>query len=417
MTAPTNWRRDFHLLWTGTTLTQLGGAGSVFVYPLLALALTGSPVLAGWVVFAALVPATILYLPAGVLADRLDRRTVLVVSAGVRGVAALSLPLALGTGHEWVWMLPIVALVDGACATLYSVTEASYVPRLVPPEALSGAIARNEARFHLATLLGRPLGGLLFGLAQILPFVLNAVSGIAAAILAGLVRGPRATGTRTFSGLSADLRGGLVWVARQRVVRLGIAHDTVQNFLMQAVGLTVIARALEQGISGWVIGIVMAAGGAGGVLGAWIAPTTLRGRSVRQVLVALGWAWVVFAGCLTAAPQPGALVAAFVLFGLISAHTNVAMVNYQAREVPPDLLGRVISVDRFVSMCMVPVGALVAGYALPTVGAQWTLGLLTMGGVAWAALLTVVLGRMPAADVGVAAVPERAPAVPEQVPA
>ncbi|TQS46629.1 MFS transporter [Cryptosporangium phraense] len=409
-----SWRRDFHLLWTGTTLTQLGGSGSIFVYPLLALALTGSPVFAGWVVCAGMVPATILYLPAGVLADRLDRRTLLIVSAGVRGVAALTLPLTLGTGHGWAWLLPLVAFVDGTCSTVYATTEASFVPRLVPPDALSGAIARNEARFHLATLLGRPLGGLLFGLAQILPFVLNAVSGVAAAVLAALVRGPRGStrGELSFASIRTDLRDGLVWVARHPLIRLSITHDTLQNFLMQAVGLTVIARAVGDGVPGWLIGIAMAAGGAGGVLGAWVAPSTLRGRSVRQVLVAVAWGWALFAGLVTALPQAGALIGAFVLYGLVAAHTNVAMVNYQAREVPPELLGRVVSVDRFLSMGMVPLGALVAGYALPAIGAEWTLLALAAAGALWAVVLTVVLRGLPA---GVPAVP--APAAAEPVPA
>ncbi|GAA3385963.1 MFS transporter [Cryptosporangium minutisporangium] len=397
-----SWRRDFRLLWVGTTLTQLGGLGTIFAYPLLALAMTESAVFAGWVVFAGMLPATLLYLPAGVLADRLDRRIVLVVSAAVRGAAAVVLPLMLFTGHDWALLIPIVAFVDGTCATLYAVTEAALVPRLVPPEALSGAIARNEARFHLAMLVGRPLGGLLYGLSRALPFVVNVVAALTAAVLAGFVRGPTRTGAEQSGAMSlarlrADLGVGLAWVRRHQLIRLAIAHDSLQNFLMQAVGLVVIARAVHQGLPAWFIGLVMAAGGGGGVLGSLVAPTLLRGRSVRQVLTAVAWAWAGFASCLPFADRGVALVAAFLVYGLIAAHTNVAMANYQARAVPPDLLGRVISVDRSLSMGAVPLGGLAAGYALPVFGAQGSLTLLAMVGAGWAVLLTARLRRIPAA--------------------
>ena len=399
--ADTDWRRNFGLLWTGTTLTQFGTVITLIAYTLLALAMTGSPVFAGWVVFAGMAPGAILSLPAGVLADRLDRRTVLVTSQLVRAGSVVVLPLTLATGHAVPALLLVVAFVDGTCTTIYSVTEVALLPQLVPAESLTVAISRNESRLHLALLAGRPLGGLLFGLSRVLPFAFNAAAALVAAALAWQLRtsgsdtAPKAGGT-SFTALWSDLREGLTWVRRHRVVRLTIAHDTLQNFLMQALSLTVIAHAVERGYAGWFIGLILAASGVGGLLGSYFAASTVRGRSLRQVLIATGWVWAAFATLLAVSDRPLVVLIAFATYGVNASHTNVAVTNYQTRAVPRELLGRVMSVDRCFSMGVVPLGGLAGGYLIPAIGAHRSLVLMATIGGLWAVALTVSMRRIPA---------------------
>ncbi len=97
--VPLRRNREFRLLWSGQAISQLGSQISLVAYPLLALAVTGSPAKAGLVGFALNVPIAVLALPAGMLADRVNRRHLMVAADGVRGVALGSIGYAAATGQ------------------------------------------------------------------------------------------------------------------------------------------------------------------------------------------------------------------------------------------------------------------------------------------------------------------------------
>src|SRR5579859_7507541 len=108
------WRNpEYRLLWGGQTISAIGSQFSGFVIPLLVLALTNSPAEAGLVGALQGVPYAVLSLPAGALADRWNRKTVMIVADSIRGLNMLSVPLALASAHLTVTQLYVVALVDG----------------------------------------------------------------------------------------------------------------------------------------------------------------------------------------------------------------------------------------------------------------------------------------------------------------
>src|SRR5579884_3586265 len=162
--------RDFRLLWGGEALSQLGSQISMVAFPLLVLALTGSAAKAGVVGLAKWLPLLVMALPAGMLADRFDRKRLMVGSDVIRALLLASIPVALVLGTPSFLQVAAVAFLDGCLFTLRYVCERGALAHVVPREQVPHAVAQNEARTFAASIAGPPLGGFLFAVAQALPF-------------------------------------------------------------------------------------------------------------------------------------------------------------------------------------------------------------------------------------------------------
>jgi MFS family permease len=172
--------RDFTALWVGGTISELGTRATTFAMPLVGYAVTGS---AGWA--AACEALYVLgmvaaLLPAGVLADRVDRLRLLRASLGGGAVLYLSLVVAGTAGALTLPHLLAGSLGSGLLAGLYQPVESSAIRSVVPVEQLPTALSQPQGRQHIASLLGGPLGGVLFGLAE----AATGLSGIAGALVA-----------------------------------------------------------------------------------------------------------------------------------------------------------------------------------------------------------------------------------------
>jgi len=174
--VPLHRNRDFLVLWSAQLVSTLGSQVSLVAFPLLVLALTGSPAKAGVVGFANTIPALLFYLPAGVLVDRHDRRTVMVAASAIGAVALASLPAALALGQLAFGQIVLVAFVQGTVTAVFSLTEQGALPLVVDRSQVPEALARNDARRESAILAGPPLGGVLFGISRALPFAADAIS-------------------------------------------------------------------------------------------------------------------------------------------------------------------------------------------------------------------------------------------------
>ncbi len=176
------------MLWIGQTVSELGTRISMFVFPLVAYAVTDSIWLASLVGTAELVGLSGALLPAGVLADRVDRRLLLRVSSGAGALAYASLTAAALLGTVTYAHLVAVALVAGLAAGLFSPAELSAVRTVVTREQLPTALSQNQARQHVAALVGAPIGGALYGVARWLPFAVDTVSYAISWVLLGRLR-------------------------------------------------------------------------------------------------------------------------------------------------------------------------------------------------------------------------------------
>ncbi len=168
--------RNFQLLWVGQSLSALGSNVSDIAYPLLVLALTRSPLKAGLVGTVYLIAQMAFRLPAGAIADRVNRRALMLASDLVRLLALGGLGAAVLLGLASWQLVLVIAFVQGTASPFHGSAQGAVLRTVVAPEQRAAASARNEAGVYGATVAGPPLGGALFALAQAAPFLTDAVS-------------------------------------------------------------------------------------------------------------------------------------------------------------------------------------------------------------------------------------------------
>src|SRR5262249_19031997 len=161
--------RDFRLLWLGSAVSVLGSRASAIAYPLLVLALTGSPADAGLAGFAATVPYLLWQLPAGALVGPWNRRRIMIARDGRPAVAPARIVLALAIDSIRLAQIVLVSFIEGSLYVFHSLAEPAAVRNLVHPAHLPLALSQIEARERGAALLGQPLGGFLFDLGRAVP--------------------------------------------------------------------------------------------------------------------------------------------------------------------------------------------------------------------------------------------------------
>lgn len=169
--------RRFLALWSGNALSLVGTAGVRIAYPLLALALFDSPTLAGWVAFAAAVPTLLLQVPAGLAADTMNRRSLMLAAQAVGLIATTAVLLASALDLRGTAIILVVAAVTEGCAfVFFSIAEVGAVRDVVDDRHRTVAFSFLEAEQPIGNLAGRAIGGALFDLSRWAPFLFNAFS-------------------------------------------------------------------------------------------------------------------------------------------------------------------------------------------------------------------------------------------------
>jgi MFS family permease len=360
---------DFTVLWLGQTISELGSRMSMFVFPLLAYALTGSAMWAAAAETAHIVGMVGTLLPAGVYADRTDRRRLMRLASATGLVLYGSLVAAALTAGISVAHLLVVALLTGAGAGLFGPAETSAVRSVVPDEDLAAALSQNQARQHIASLVGGPFGGALFSLARWVPFAFDALTYAASWVLLGRIRadlsavddGPRPP-------MFASLVEGFRFVLRRPFFRVLLVWSALVNLLVNALFFVAILRLLEHGFAPVQIGLVETATGLFGVLGAVVAPWLIDRLRTGTLTVAIAWSFVPLAVPMVFWNNP-VVVAASLSAGLfLNPAGNAGIGAYRMALTPPELQGRVQSSSQFASMLTMPFSPLLAGALLTGVG-------------------------------------------------
>ena len=391
------WRnRDFTLLWSSQVISTVGTRVTSVAYPLLVLLLTGSPALAGVVGFAQTLPFLLLYLPGGAWVDRWDRRRTMVVCEVGRMVAlgSIAVTAVIGGVHAiTIAQLAAVAFVEGSLFVLFDLAEGAALPRLVPTGQLPTAVAWNQARTQGADLVGQPLGGLLFAIAPALPFAVDSVSylvsGGAVAAIRTRLQGERAP---TADRLRTRIAQGVRFVRRSAFLREMVVIVGWMNLVFNGTFLVLIVRAQRLGGSPGQIGLMLAAYGLGGILGAIAAPALQRRLPGRVVLVTIAWLWTALGIVLAFAPSLIWLAVLVFVLNLFGAPYNVVVAARMYQLVPEEIFGRVRSVGRIVAWGTIPIGTLLGGLLADRLGAGPALLVLGLGMVPIAIASTVSPG-------------------------
>lgn len=389
------WRNlDYLLLWSGQTISNVGTGVSTIAYPLLVLTVTGSPAQAGFISAARALIYAILVLPAGALVDRLDRKRAMIICDVGRALSLGSIALAAALGHLTLTLLYATSVVEVALGTFFNIAEVSCLPQVVAKEQLPAAMGRVQATDGIATLLGPPLGGVLFAVRALLPFLADAVSYVASIASLFFIR----TSFQELRGVKArrmheEIIEGLRWVWQQPLIRAMAFITGVNVFCGAGYTLIIIIIAQLHHAPDSVIGLIFGFGGAGGILGSLLVGPIQKRLNFAQIIVGTLWLTALFWFALVALPEP-------ILLGLITAALffivpfyNAVYIGYRLALTPDALRGRVNSVARLIAFGFSPLGLALTGISLQYAGARITV-LLAVGVQAFLALVAMLNGAI-----------------------
>ena len=371
--VPLRRNRDFMLLQTGQLLSNTGTQATSIAYPLLVLALTHSPAKAGLVSFARALPAAFLGLPAGVAADRWNRKQLMIAADVVRALAIAFLAATILLHHVVFWEIPIVAFVEGAGSALFGAAQAGAMRAVVPLRQLPAAAGAKTGRDAAVLLAGPPLGGALFSLARAVPFVVDALSYACSTIALLAMRTPfQQHRERSVASLRTELAEGFRFLWGQPFLRTCALLFALGNFIGPSILFVLVVVGRRQGLSGGTIGVLVAAFGACLLLGSFLSPLVRRLLPVRGILLLELWTWL---GCVLFLVDPSVyvLAASILPSALAIPSTDSVVHGYRIAMTPDRLLGRAESVRSTISLSIAPLGPLIAGILLATVSARLTI--------------------------------------------
>jgi MFS family permease len=370
-------------LWTSSAFANLGDGIFVVAVALVAVKLTRSPGLVAGVSLAARLPWLVVALPAGALADRLDRRRTMLRANLVRVALLAALAAVVAADVASIGLLYVVSLALGVAEVLFDTSSQTMMPAVVDKDDLTKANGRLFAvEMVMNQFAGPPLGGFLVavsaGLALATGAGLYVLAAVALALLPGTYRTAR-QGPPT--RLRADIAEGVRYLAGHRLLRtLGLLLGA-QNLLYTAQMAIFVLYATSDtyglGLSDAGVGLLFSAIAVGGFLGSFLGAPVERwlGRSRSLILArALGGISLLVPG-LT---RNVAIVAASGLLSCSATIWNVITVSLRQRIIPDHLLGRVNSAYRLLGWGSMPIGAGLGGLVAEWVGVR-TVFLLTGG--------------------------------------
>ncbi|WP_245614434.1 MFS transporter [Actinokineospora inagensis] len=356
-------RRLTWLLGSSATSNLGDGIGKVAI-PLLGASLTRDPVLIAGLSATAFLPWLLFALVSGALVDRVDRRRAMLLANTSRAVIVGGLTVLVVFHATSIWLLYVAALLIGTIETIADSAAQALIPAVVDRAGLESANGKlQSAEIVGQTFLGGPLGSLTFAAFAALPFLLNSVGFAIAAIFLLALRGsyrPKVTGPAP--KLRTQLAEGLSWVKqRPLMIQLVIFAAGIALTSELAQALLVLYALQDLSLSEATFGVFALIGGAGGLLGAAVAPRLTRAFSRRAVLTFSVTACALAFGVMGVVYEP---VTAGVLFGVFAAGVVVVNVIIGALRhalIPEHLFGRVLGVWRTAVWGAIPVGALLGG--------------------------------------------------------
>ena len=294
-------------------------------------------------------PFVLLAIPAGLLADRMTRRSLMAGAEGLRALALLAILLLIATGTLTLTLLALLGFIAVCGTVVYSVAAPSLVPSLVPPQSLPAANARIELARTIAFASGPALGGVLVGWVGAAPAfgVAAALSVIAMVLLSGIHEPVRASVPNRHP--IQDIKEGAAFVFNHALLRPVFVTQLIFNtasFLILAVFVPYAVRHL--GLSATAVGTVLAMYGVGMTVGALLATRIMR-RLPFGTVIALGpitgFVASLVMALTTIVPSPLLAGVSFFLLGAGPILWVISTTTLRQAVTPARLLGRVSAIN------------------------------------------------------------------------
>jgi predicted MFS family arabinose efflux permease len=379
--------RDFRLVWIGAFLSTTGTWMQTVAQGWVVLNMTDSAFLLGVDGFLATGPMLIFSLFGGVVADRVERRKIMLLSQYLQMSFAFILAALLFSGNVKVWHIFVLSFLTGSAQSFSGPAYISLLPTLVKREDLPNAVAMNSMQFNLARVIGPILAGAaLLAWGAPVCFLVNGLSFIAVIIAMLLIRSPGPPPSDERRGIVAEMKEGFHFVAQRPKLLVLTFLAFAGTFLGMPIVtfLPVVAKSIF-GLNASGYAWMMTTYGLGSVTGALIVAATVHAAKKGKVALALQLAFAfLLIGFAFSRSLSLSLVISFLagscIVGVISLYSS--LVQLTASDA---MRGRVMSIFMLAFRGGMPLGNLIAGY----VAQRWSISVAL--GVNGAVLATVAL--------------------------
>ncbi|MDH4212237.1 MAG: MFS transporter [candidate division WOR-3 bacterium] len=366
---------NFRLFWFGQMISLVGTWMQNVARGWLVLQMTNSPFLLGLVSMLGTLPVLFIAPFGGVLADKLNKRTVVITTQITAMLLAFALATLILTKHVQYWHIVVLASILGVTMAIDAPTRQSFIVEMVGKKDLLNAIALNSSIFNLARILGPALAGLIISaIGIVLCFYVNGISYLA--VIAGLfmMKGNFSPKKKNNTHVLRDIRDGFGYARRDKnIISLITLVALSSIFIMPyAMLMPVFARdILQVGAKG--LGILLASAGVGALVGAltlaFLSDYRKKGRFVMAGTTTFVTATVLFS--LSNDYHISLLLLLFIGWGMVMQNASI---NSLLQTIAPDhLRGRIMSLYVLFFMGMMPFGSFQAGFIADHLGAQMAL--------------------------------------------
>jgi MFS family permease len=362
--------RDFRIMWIGACTSSIGTWMQKLAQSWLVLQLSNDPRILGLDTFLGETPIFLFALIAGVVADRFDRRLLLIGSQCLQMASAFLLAYLFATGQAQIWEILTLSFVVGTAQAFGAPAYQSLLPSLVPREHLPNAIAMNSIQFNLARLIGPAVGGLaLTSLGAAWCFGLNGVSYLAVIGTLMLVS-PNFVPARTTERVLDSMKGGVAFMRKDRniVSLIFVSFACTYLGIPIVTFLPVFAKDVFLGDAATYT-LLLSVEAAGAITGALLVAARGKranvGRDALVGMVSLGVFMLAFS-----LSQPLWLSCVFLFFGGMSLIACFSLFSSLVQFMATDeMRGRVMSIYNIAFRGGMPIGSLVTGLLIPHFGA------------------------------------------------
>jgi len=387
---------NFRVYWTGSLLSNTGTWMQTLAQSWLVYQLTGSALLLGTVNFLQGLPSLFLALVGGVLADRIERRKLMLITQVAQMALALLLAGLTLAGVVRVEQVMVIAFLSGLVNAIATPTRQGIISDLVPREDLQNAIAVSSAQFQTSQLVGPAIAGVLVATVGAgWAFLLNGLSFGAVIVSLLMLRLPPWKAPAVKVPMWRSAREGVSFVFHHQVLGTLVLVAAVPALFLRPSQQSLLpvfaASVLDVGATG--LGLLMSANGAGALAGALLVASLgrIHHRGLLQLCsgVAYGVALILFAASRRL-ELSAALLFLGAAFSMIFTSLNQTFLQTLA---PDEMRGRVLSVLTLTTFGMIPLGSFIAGAAAE----QWGAAVVVAAGGAISALfMLAVLFTRPA---------------------
>jgi MFS family permease len=384
--------RGFNKLWAASAVSNLGDGVMGAAFPLLVASITRDPLLVAGATVVGRLPWFFFALVSGALVDRMDRKRVMVVVDWLRAGVVGVLGVLLLAGDVPLAVIYVVAFLLGSAETMFDTSAEAILPAIVGADALEAANGRIQStEWATNSFAGPPAGAALFAAIAALPFLINAASFAVAAILVAAIGGTfRAEKEvdRSKGAIGREVREGLGWLWGHTVLRtLSIMAGVINLMAFGVIAIWVLYVQDEIGLGDLAFGLMLAAMGVGGLVGAltsaMVAKRLGQGTTLLVALVLFIATTLVMALTSTVALVFGA--GFFIGLGLGA--WNVVAISLRQSLTPDELRGRVAATSRMLAWGTQPLGALLGGIVAGIYGLRAPF---FMAAAVWSVLLFAV---------------------------